>query len=175
MERCGSRCVAAGAPPDRIYAHFGNVTPTGNLRHGPAACRLYRRNVVILAVKTDNPVVELYLLDDQTRVLDRDVSQVGKRLSEELLGRIENLLESGDGSLESITGIIAYRGPGSFTGLRIGLSVTNALAYALGVPIAGATGEAWITEGVSGLETWEPGKSVTAEYGGEANISERRT
>jgi tRNA threonylcarbamoyladenosine biosynthesis protein TsaB len=130
---------------------------------------------VIVAVKTDNPVAELYLLDDQTRVLDRDVSQVGKRLSEELLSRIENLLQANDGSLESITGIIAYRGPGSFTGLRIGLSVANTLAYALGVPIAGVTGEAWITEGVSGLKTWEPGKSVIPEYGGEAHISQRRT
>ena len=130
---------------------------------------------MIVAVKTDNPVVELYLLEGETRLLDRDVSRVGKRLAEELLSRIENLLEANDSSLESITGIIAYRGPGSFTGLRIGLSVANTLAYALQVPIAGATGEAWIAEGASGLDTREPGKSVTAEYGGEAHISQRRT
>lgn len=38
-------------------------------------------------------------------------------------------------------GVIAYLGPGSYTGLRIGITVANTFAYALGIPIAGIKNE----------------------------------
>jgi len=39
--------------------------------------------------------------------------------------------------MHNIKGVIVVKGPGSFTSLRIGVSVANALGYALGVPVAG--------------------------------------
>jgi tRNA threonylcarbamoyladenosine biosynthesis protein TsaB len=39
----------------------------------------------------------------------------------------------------SIEGIVVGRGPGSFTSIRIGLSMARTLAFSLGVPVAGAS------------------------------------
>lgn len=36
---------------------------------------------------------------------------------------------------QSLSGIVVFVGPGSFTGLRIGISFANGLAYALGIPV----------------------------------------
>lgn len=129
---------------------------------------------MILAVKTDNPVMELYLLDVSGASLDQDTEQIGNQLSRELLARIEKRLEANKAGLEDITGIIAYKGPGSFTGLRMGLTVANTLAYAQQIPVVGATGETWLTEGISELKDAGSGDFVMPEYGGEANITQPR-
>ncbi len=52
---------------------------------------------------------------------------------------------------EGIEGIVCYEGPGSFTGLRIGLSFGNALAYTRGIPIVGARDSSWIEKGLIGF------------------------
>ena len=74
-----------------------------------------------------------------------------------------------------LEGIIAWQGPGSFTGLRIGLASANALAYGLGRPIVGTTGDGWITSGVLALKAGEYNAeklaAVFPEYGAEANIT----
>ncbi len=129
---------------------------------------------MILAIKTDNPIMELYLLNASGAPLDQDTERVGNQLSKELLARIEKLLEVNEGGLEDMTGIIAYKGPGSFTGLRIGLTVANTLAYAQQIPVVGTTGETWLTEGISELKDAESGDLVMPEYGGEANITQPR-
>jgi tRNA threonylcarbamoyladenosine biosynthesis protein TsaB len=37
--------------------------------------------------------------------------------------------------MHDIEGVVCFKGPGSFTGLRIGLTVGNALAYAQNIPV----------------------------------------
>jgi len=49
---------------------------------------------------------------------------------------IEKLSESGK-SFKDLTQIEVNTGPGSFTGLRVGVSVANALGWALGIPVNG--------------------------------------
>ena len=39
--------------------------------------------------------------------------------------------------METFDGIEVETGPGSFTGIRIGVAVANALAYSLGIPVNG--------------------------------------
>jgi tRNA threonylcarbamoyl adenosine modification protein YeaZ len=53
------------------------------------------------------------------------------------LPRLSRLLEQNDISFQSISGIIVSRGPGSFNGLRVGISTAKGLAFSLGVPIVG--------------------------------------
>ena len=55
----------------------------------------------------------------------------------ELLPRLAQLLNDTEVALQSITCIIVAKGPGSFTGLRVGISTAKGLALSLGIPIIG--------------------------------------
>lgn len=57
--------------------------------------------------------------------------------SERLLPTIDRMLRDAGLGLEVLAGIAVSIGPGSFTGLRIGLSTVKGLAYATGLPVVG--------------------------------------
>jgi tRNA threonylcarbamoyladenosine biosynthesis protein TsaB len=59
--------------------------------------------------------------------------------SDALPGVIEVLLAKHGLALKHLTGLVSGLGPGSFTGLRIGLSCLKGLAYALQVPLVGVS------------------------------------
>src|SRR5215475_3559618 len=65
-------------------------------------------------------------------------SSKGNR-AETLLPLIELLFESTGVSLQNITGFALSIGPGSFTGLRIGLSTVKGLAYGWQIPVVGVS------------------------------------
>jgi tRNA threonylcarbamoyladenosine biosynthesis protein TsaB len=52
-----------------------------------------------------------------------------------LLERAQQLLKSAGWSVRDLGAVVAGRGPGSFTGLRVGLSVAEGLAFGLHVPL----------------------------------------
>jgi len=60
-----------------------------------------------------------------------------KGASQRLLPFIVELLEKEEKKLEDIKEIEVNTGPGSFTGLRVGVSVANALGWALGISVNG--------------------------------------
>ena|SRR5216684_88173 len=57
--------------------------------------------------------------------------------SQVLLNMIEEILKKGDIKMKDLDGIEVNTGPGSFTGLRVGVSVANALGFSLGIPVNG--------------------------------------
>jgi tRNA threonylcarbamoyladenosine biosynthesis protein TsaB len=57
--------------------------------------------------------------------------------SQKLLPFINETLKKEKTSINQITEIEVNSGPGSFTGLRVGVSVANALGWVLGVPVNG--------------------------------------
>lgn len=57
--------------------------------------------------------------------------------SQIVLPMIEKLLKAKGIKLEDITEIEVNPGPGSFTGLRVGVAIANALGYALKIPVNG--------------------------------------
>lgn len=59
--------------------------------------------------------------------------------SQVLLPLILKLLKTENCNLKTLTGIEVVTGPGSFTGIRVGVSVANALGYSLGIPVNGKT------------------------------------
>lgn len=61
----------------------------------------------------------------------------GGRHSEHVMEEIDLLLASLGLDTSSIEGVAVTIGPGSFTGLRVGLSIAKGLAYAAGIPILG--------------------------------------
>ena len=60
-----------------------------------------------------------------------------KGASQRLLPFIVELIEKEGKTLEEIKEIEVNTGPGSFTGLRVGVSVANALGWGLGIPVNG--------------------------------------
>lgn len=129
---------------------------------------------MILALRNDTATAELYLLDIGGQEAAREIWEAGNQLSVQLLERIENLLKNQKTSWDCLTGIIVYRGPGSFTGLRICLTVANTIACAQNIPIAGSSGEEWMNDSVAKLKKTSPGDQVMPMYGGDANITKPR-
>jgi tRNA threonylcarbamoyladenosine biosynthesis protein TsaB len=66
-----------------------------------------------------------------------------KVLNASIARNLLKFLEEKTGDLHLISGIGVMKGPGSFTGLRIGLTVVNTLADSLNIPIVGAMGDNW--------------------------------
>lgn len=127
---------------------------------------------MILLLDTSTPVCKLTLIGDNWR--HDDEWQADRQLADGLLGYIESQLTSKDTSWDAITGIGVFKGPGSFTGLRIGMSVLNTLAHAKQVPIVGTTGDDWQADALSRLQSREDEKIVLPFYGREANITKPR-
>jgi tRNA threonylcarbamoyladenosine biosynthesis protein TsaB len=63
--------------------------------------------------------------------------QPGGGHAPELLEAIEALLASAGGNAKDLAGIAVALGPGSFTGVRVGLATAKGLGYALGIPVEG--------------------------------------
>ena len=59
--------------------------------------------------------------------------------AEALVPLLQKCLQALDGGLQSVHKIAVCVGPGSFTGLRVGLSAARALGLAAGVPVVGVT------------------------------------
>lgn len=128
---------------------------------------------MILAIRTDKPEAEIYLYDSNKKV-DEVIWLAHRELSATILKKIEDLLKNNSIENSDISGVVVFRGPGSYTGLRIGVTVANAYAYSLKAPVVGAGGESWVVDGVTALEDAEIGEFVVPEYGGSANITTPR-
>lgn len=123
-----------------------------------------------LALRTDSPQAELYLYDGE-RQIAREIWQADRRLALELLGHLEQFLAAHNKTFSDLSGLLVFRGPGSFTGLRIGTTVMNTLAYAQSIPIVGTDGSDWLDDGISHLQNEEDEQIVIPEYGAEARIT----
>jgi tRNA threonylcarbamoyladenosine biosynthesis protein TsaB len=60
-----------------------------------------------------------------------------KEKSQKLLPFIEEVLKKNRKTLKDITELKVNTGPGSFTGLKVGVSVAQALGFTLGIPVNG--------------------------------------
>ena len=130
---------------------------------------------MILVLDTSTPITELFLADSGGKILKQIKAETGNQLSEQLLQIIEDALKDADLKLSNLTGLIFVSGPGSFTGLRIGASTINALAYSLNIPVVGVPmGPDWLIKGLARLNDMEDDKIVKLEYGAEAHITKQR-
>jgi len=127
--------------------------------------------MIILSIRTDKPESEIRLFSNHNKTAEI-IWQAHRELAETLHIKIRELLDGQE--LDKIQGIVAYQGPGSFTGLRIGLSVANAIAYSLDIPIVGSTGDNWEEDGIEKLLKAINDHQVLPEYGSEAHITPQK-
>ncbi|RTL98094.1 MAG: tRNA (adenosine(37)-N6)-threonylcarbamoyltransferase complex dimerization subunit type 1 TsaB [Hyphomicrobiales bacterium] len=91
--------------------------------------------------------------------LGREVRDLGKGHAEHLMAVIETALRAGGIGYPGLEAVAVSIGPGSFTGLRVGVSTARGLALALKIPAIGVTTlEALAAEGASAF----PGRAVLA-------------
>ncbi|WP_296746307.1 tRNA (adenosine(37)-N6)-threonylcarbamoyltransferase complex dimerization subunit type 1 TsaB [Mesorhizobium sp.] len=91
--------------------------------------------------------------------LGREVLDLGKGHAEHLMAVIEAALKAGGVGYRGLDAIAVSVGPGSFTGLRVGVSTVRGLALALKIPAIGVTTlEALAAEAAAAF----PGRAVLA-------------
>jgi len=91
----------------------------------------------ILGIDTSTKFCNLGLIEDEDILIECTINGLKKKHSSILVPAIKNLLKTIDLKIEEINGIAVSIGPGSFTGLRIGLSVAKGLCYARSLPLLG--------------------------------------
>ncbi len=90
----------------------------------------------ILAIDTAT-MVSSVAVADKDRLLAELTVQTRLTHSETLLPHVEQVLKMAGVEKAALDGVAVSLGPGSFTGLRIGLAAAKAIAYGLDIPIFG--------------------------------------
>lgn len=92
----------------------------------------------ILSVDTSTPTCTVGVVDGD-RVLAESVDSSGQTHARHLMGMIHNTLTASGMAIQDMDGFAVVTGPGTFTGLRIGIGTIKGLAFALSRPLAGVT------------------------------------
>lgn len=90
----------------------------------------------ILALETTGAHASAAIIDENGRVAEKRSQDILNHL-QSLMPMTRQLLEEKNLRLKDMTAIAASKGPGSFTGIRIGVSSVRALAQVLGLPAIG--------------------------------------
>ncbi len=130
--------------------------------------------MIILAIKTDQPMATVAVYQDNQELAKHEW-EAGKQLTETLHQVIADTLKEAGKDWQDVEGIVGYSGPGSFTGLRIGLTTANTLAYAQNIPIIGAGGtQDWLQQGIERLKAGQNDIQIVPEYGADPHITAPR-
>jgi tRNA threonylcarbamoyladenosine biosynthesis protein TsaB len=116
----------AGRGPSASVIPRDNPPPNPYLSH---------MSSVLLAIDTAAPRLQLALLmDDHADTL---IEEMAQGQAERIFPAIDQLQGRNGVAYKDLTRIAVTTGPGSFTGLRIGLSAARGLGLALGIPVIG--------------------------------------
>ena len=100
--------------------------------------RIMSSEMKVLGIDTSTSCGSVGLIDDEEVISDY-LLNIPVTHSERLLGAIEFVLREARCPIGEIDGWAISLGPGSFTGLRIGVSTVKGLAFATGKPVAGVS------------------------------------
>lgn len=126
--------------------------------------------MLVLTIRTDKPESEIGLYKDGQKIA-YETWQAHRALAETIHQKIKELLDRNQLELSGIQAILVFKGPGSFTGLRIGMSVANALSYSLNIPVATAHGGDWLKTGLDQLANGQDEVVALPDYGAPAHIT----
>ena len=90
---------------------------------------------LLLSIETSTTNCSVALSENGNLIALKEDNNDGYSHSESLHIFIEELLTNQNTSLNKLDAIVVSKGPGSYTGLRIGVSTAKGLSYALGIPL----------------------------------------
>ncbi len=96
------------------------------------------QGMIILAVDTTSFTGSIALLKETNLMAEVNIDS-SSTYSERLLPAVDFLLKTNKLSIQDIDGFAVAVGPGSFTGIRIGLSTVKSFSFASGKPVAGVS------------------------------------
>ncbi len=126
-----------------------------------------------LFLDTSTGACKIYLYDNNNLIVQK-TWQADRQLAKGLLGQLEQFLQENESSFTALKGLGVFRGPGSFTGLRIGVTILNTMADALDVPIVGGMGDEWREDVLRNLRNNQNDHIVLPEYGSLPHITQAR-
>jgi len=91
---------------------------------------------VLVAIDTSTDVASLALVKDKLTLAELTWHS-GQNHTIQLLPNLTYLLKLVGDDTNALTGVIVAKGPGSFNGLRVGISTAKGLAFSLNIPIVG--------------------------------------
>ena len=91
---------------------------------------------MLLAIDTSTDTASLALAEDKT-VLAELTWRSKQNHTTQLLPNLSQLFKLTETTAKSLTAVIVAQGPGSFNGLRVGVSAAKGLAFSMGIPIIG--------------------------------------
>jgi tRNA threonylcarbamoyladenosine biosynthesis protein TsaB len=124
----------------------------------------------IITIKTDQPLAEIGLYENSNK-REYIKWEAHRKLSTQIHLKIEEVLSRHNLEMKDIEGVVFYSGPGSFTGLRIGASVANALAFGLDIPVISQNDDGWLDSGIQRIVSGENMKTAIPEYGRPPRIT----
>lgn len=130
--------------------------------------------MIILGIRTDNPEAVVAVYDGDKKLSEYQWT-AHRQLAETLHSTIRDQLAEQNFDWKDVEGVVVYEGPGSFTGLRIGLTVANTIADSYQVPIVGVTGDEWMKSGTKRLLSGQNDTLIMPEYGADVHITLPKT
>lgn len=89
----------------------------------------------IIFIDTSDNQKAIVILKIQNKEYKKEV--IGERKGQTVLTLIDDILKENKLKLSDLSGIEVNTGPGSFTGVRIGAAIANALGFVLKIPVNG--------------------------------------
>lgn len=106
----------------------------------------------ILAIDTSSSICSTAILDDEV-LIDKNELNNGRTHSENLMPLIDELLKRNNITVKDINLLACSVGPGSFTGIRIGVASIKAIAEVLKIKVAGVTSLETLAKNVKDADT----------------------
>jgi tRNA threonylcarbamoyladenosine biosynthesis protein TsaB len=95
---------------------------------------------MLLALETSDRLCAACLIDQATAtVVTSKTIDIGRGHAERMMGLISEVLGGAQTDYKALTGLAVCVGPGSFTGIRVGLATATGLSVALDLPVRGVT------------------------------------
>jgi tRNA threonylcarbamoyladenosine biosynthesis protein TsaB len=92
--------------------------------------------MTILAIDTSNYPLGVALIEDN-QVLGEYITNLKKNHSVRIMPAIQTLMKDCERAPAQLTKIVVAKGPGSYTGVRIGVTIAKTMAWSLKIPLVG--------------------------------------
>lgn len=106
----------------------------------------------VLAIETSSYCGSVALVEDG-EVLGEVFFNIGPKNSEKIVLSIDWLIKNLNIPKDQINAVAVSKGPGSFTSLRVGVSIAKGISYSLGIDIVGVPSSRIIASNCAGINT----------------------